>query len=69
MQLEFFGAAGEVTGSCHVLRVGGGTLLLDYGGPEAPVDIAVMGCTYGDRRQISRPGLRVNLASPADVRG
>jgi len=31
MQLEFFGAAGEVTGSCHVLRVGRSTLLLDCG--------------------------------------
>jgi hypothetical protein len=27
MQREFFGAAGEVTGSCHILRVRGGTLL------------------------------------------
>ena len=26
MQLEFFGAAGEVAGSCHVLR-------LDFGSP------------------------------------
>lgn len=31
MQIEFFGAAGEVTGSCHVLRVGGKTVLLDCG--------------------------------------
>ena len=31
MQLEFFGAAAEVTGSCHVLRVGGKTVLLDCG--------------------------------------
>jgi metallo-beta-lactamase family protein len=31
MQLEFFGAAGEVTGSCHVLRVGRSTVLLDCG--------------------------------------
>jgi metallo-beta-lactamase family protein len=31
MQLEFFGAAGEVTGSCHILRVGGRQLLLDCG--------------------------------------
>jgi metallo-beta-lactamase family protein len=40
MQLEFFGAAGEVTGSCHILRVGGRQLLLDcgmiQGGPDAP---------------------------------
>lgn len=31
MNLEFFGAAGEVTGSCHILRVGNKTVLLDCG--------------------------------------
>ena len=31
MELEFFGAAREVTGSCHVLRVNGRTVLLDCG--------------------------------------
>jgi metallo-beta-lactamase family protein len=40
MQLEFFGAAGEVTGSCHILRVGGRQVLLDcgmiQGGRDAP---------------------------------
>jgi metallo-beta-lactamase family protein len=40
MQLEFFGAAGEVTGSCHIVRVGGRQLLLDcgmvQGGFDAP---------------------------------
>ena len=40
MQLEFFGAAGEVTGSCHILRVAGRALLLDcgmiQGGADAP---------------------------------
>src|SRR6185295_551464 len=40
MQLEFFGAAGEVTGSCHIVRVGGRELLLDcgmvQGGRDAP---------------------------------
>jgi metallo-beta-lactamase family protein len=39
MQLEFFGAAGEVTGSCHILRIGRATLLLDCGliqGGERP---------------------------------
>jgi metallo-beta-lactamase family protein len=40
MQLEFFGAAGEVTGSCHILRAGGHELLLDcgmvQGGRDAP---------------------------------
>jgi metallo-beta-lactamase family protein len=38
MQLEFFGAAGEVTGSCHIVRAGGRQLLLDcgmiQGGPD-----------------------------------
>ena len=40
MQIEFFGAAGEVTGSCHILRVARRTLLLDcglvQGGFDAP---------------------------------
>jgi metallo-beta-lactamase family protein len=31
MELEFYGAAAEVTGSCHVLRVGARTVLLDCG--------------------------------------
>ncbi len=31
MQIEFAGAAREVTGSCHILRVGGRTVLLDCG--------------------------------------
>jgi metallo-beta-lactamase family protein len=31
MELEFFGAAGEVTGSCHILRVGDTRILLDCG--------------------------------------
>ena len=31
MQLEFFGAAGEVTGSCHILRVNGKQFLMDCG--------------------------------------
>jgi metallo-beta-lactamase family protein len=40
VELEFFGAAGEVTGSCHILRVNGRQLLLDcgmiQGGRDAP---------------------------------
>src|SRR5688572_32469276 len=40
MQLEFFGAAGEVTGSCHIIRIGAKELLLDcgmiQGGRDAP---------------------------------
>jgi len=31
MQLEFFGGAGEVTGSCHILTVAGRRVLLDCG--------------------------------------
>lgn len=31
MEIEFFGAAGEVTGSCHILRVAGQSVLLDCG--------------------------------------
>lgn len=31
MELEFYGAAGEVTGSCHILRVGRYELLVDCG--------------------------------------
>jgi len=31
MQLEFYGGAGEVTGSCHILTVNGRCLLLDCG--------------------------------------
>jgi metallo-beta-lactamase family protein len=31
MELEFYGAAGEVTGSCHVVRVGARRILLDCG--------------------------------------
>lgn len=31
MELEFFGAAGEVTGSCHIVRVAGKQILLDCG--------------------------------------
>jgi len=31
VEIEFFGAAGEVTGSCHILRVQGRTVLLDCG--------------------------------------
>jgi metallo-beta-lactamase family protein len=31
MHMEFFGAAGEVTGSCHILHIGGRRILLDCG--------------------------------------
>ena len=31
MHLQFFGAAGEVTGSCHIVDIGGRRLLLDCG--------------------------------------
>lgn len=31
MEIEFYGAAREVTGSCHILRINGKTVLLDCG--------------------------------------
>lgn len=31
MEIEFHGAAGEVTGSCHLVKVGGRSILLDCG--------------------------------------
>lgn len=31
MELEFFGAAGEITGSCHIVRANGSQILLDCG--------------------------------------
>ncbi|MEM1263143.1 MAG: MBL fold metallo-hydrolase [Pseudomonadota bacterium] len=31
MHIEFYGAAGEVTGSCHILHIGGRRVLLDCG--------------------------------------
>lgn len=31
MELEFFGAAGEITGSCHIVRANGRQILLDCG--------------------------------------
>jgi metallo-beta-lactamase family protein len=40
MQLEFFGAAGEVTGSCHIVRAGGRQLLLDCGMVQGGGDAA-----------------------------
>ena len=48
MQLEFFGAAGEVTGSCHILTVGGRRLLLDCGMIQG-------GATADERNRASFP--------------
>lgn len=31
MQLQFYGAAGEVTGSCHIVEVRGRPVLIDCG--------------------------------------
>ena len=31
MEIEFAGAAREVTGSCHIVRINGKTVLLDFG--------------------------------------
>src|SRR5512139_3052849 len=45
MQLEFYGGAGEVTGSCHILTVGGRRLLLDCG--------MIQGGTDPDQRNLA----------------
>jgi metallo-beta-lactamase family protein len=44
MQLQFFGAAGEVTGSCHILEVGRHRILLDCG-------LIQGGVTHGERNR------------------
>ena len=31
MELEFYGATGRITGSCHILRINGSRILLDCG--------------------------------------
>jgi metallo-beta-lactamase family protein len=69
MQLEFFGAAGEVTGSCHILRVRGATLLLDCGmiqGGERP-ELRNRADFPFDAAQVTRPGQTLDLGRLADV--
>ena len=52
MELEFFGAAGEVTGPCLIVRINGHTVLLDGGinakltDPGLRIDLAGMGTKY-----------------------
>jgi metallo-beta-lactamase family protein len=48
MHLQFFGAAGEVTGSCHILEVGGRRILLDCG-------LVQGGVTHGERNRAPFP--------------
>jgi metallo-beta-lactamase family protein len=54
MEVEFFGATGEVTGSCHVVRAGGRQLLLECG------------VVQGDRRAAERNREEFPVA-PADL--
>ena len=43
LELEFWGATGEVTGSCYLLKVGGQQLLVDCGLIQGqPADEAVI---------------------------
>ena len=53
MEIEFVGAAREVTGSCHILRVAGKTLLLDCG------------LFQGKRRESHTKNLRLPIAIEA----
>ena len=48
MHLQFFGAAGEVTGSCHILEVGRHRILLDCG-------LIQGGATHGERNRAPFP--------------
>jgi metallo-beta-lactamase family protein len=48
MHLQFFGAAGEVTGSCHILEVGGRRVLLDCG-------LVQGGVAHGERNRAPFP--------------
>ena len=48
MHLQFFGAAGEVTGSCHILEVGGRRILLDCG-------LIQGGAAHGERNRAPFP--------------
>ena len=55
MQLEFYGGAGEVTGSCHILTVGGRRLLLDCGmiqGGDRPRTSAIAPISRSTRRSV-----------------
>jgi len=67
MQLEFFGAAGKVTGHGAIIIAGsamctGGRIVhhLKHNLPRPEQGVAA---------EVSSPGLRIDLANPADVRG
>ena len=67
MQLEFFGAAGEVTGHGAIIIAGcvmcsGGRIVhhLTHNLPRTEQGVAA---------EVSSPGLRIELGNPADVRG
>lgn len=49
MQIEFSGAAREVTGSCHIVRANDRTILLDYG------------MFQGSRKEANQKNLRLPL--------
>jgi metallo-beta-lactamase family protein len=42
MHIEFYGATSGITGSCHILRVNGATLLLDCGLIQGPREIEAL---------------------------
>lgn len=41
MEIEFVGAAEEVTGSCHLVRVGDYQILLDCGLIQGPPNVVL----------------------------
>ena len=76
MHIEFFGAAGEVTGSCHILRIGGRTILLDCGliqggrkdearnADPFPFDAATVDASAGKGMQAPPPLAAVGCSAP-----
>ncbi len=56
MHLQFFGAAGEVTGSCHILEIGGRRVLLDCG-------LVQGGVTHGERNRAPFPFAAAAIAA------
>jgi Cft2 family RNA processing exonuclease len=79
MELNFYGATGEVTGSCHILRIGGREVLLGcgmiqggkpqtwlvHGEPEGATGLRDALRQRGVPAEVARSGQRPDLAQAA----